>query len=360
MLAFWTLSRLYLRYSVIIIVALSTFMVGFDLLENAGDLPPSANLVLLYIMYKLFFAFDMMLPISLVFAMIASLVELIRTNTLTAYYALGYSKLQMLMPFVSMGSLLILIHIGLHSTGFARANEYATNLRETSQFLRPTSNLFFTHRGNYIYFGNLYPLTKQAEEIRIFRLENGTLKEAIRAEKAWYQNGHWQLENAKILHPPGPQAKQDKGIEFEDVKRMQVLPDFKPKILDQVYEGRASFTIGDALEALQLFRNQNIDVDKITGALYRIFVTPWFALILMIAIFWYAPINPRYMNLSLFSFTAILSTLMIWGIIFMLSELAMTKTLSPEVGIILPVFALFGALSWQIGTPLRRVRVKSR
>ncbi|WP_298694435.1 LptF/LptG family permease, partial [uncultured Sulfuricurvum sp.] len=145
MLAFITLSSLYLRYFLIIMIALSTFMVGFDLMDNGSELPHSANLVLIYTMYKYFYAVDMMLPISLVFAMIASLVELIRSNALAAYYAIGYSKVRVMAPFVTVAGIMVGIYIALHTTNFARANEFADNLRETSEFIRPTSNLFFTH-----------------------------------------------------------------------------------------------------------------------------------------------------------------------------------------------------------------------
>jgi len=45
--------------------------------------------------------------------------------------------------------------------------------------------------------------------------------------------------------------------------------------------------------------------------------------------------------LALFSFGAILATLMVWGVLFMLIELSNNKTLPSEVAIIGPVFALF-------------------
>ena len=53
------------------------------------------------------------------------------------------------------------------------------------------------------------------------------------------------------------------------------------------------------------------------------------------------PMSVRFLNVSLFSFAAILATLMVWGILFMLIELSTNKTLSSEVGIISPVVILF-------------------
>lgn len=360
MLAFTTLSLVYLRYFAIILIALCSFMVGFDLMDNAAGLPNSANLVLIYIMYKYFYAIDMMLPISLVFAIIASLVELIRSNALAAYFALGYSKSRIMAPFLSVAGGLIVIYIALHTTNFARANEFSDNLRETSEFIRPTSNLFFTHEGNYIYFGNLYPLSKRAEDIRIFTFEGGSLKESLSAKEAIYDNGYWNIKQAHLIRPPSGFDLKGSGLVAEDKTNLKVLHDFKPKILDQVYEGKVNFTIGDGLDALKLLQNQNVDVAKITSALYRIFISPWFALILMVVFFTYAPVSGRFLNLSFFSFGAILATLMVWGVLFIMGELSNNKTLSPEMGIIAPIIFLSGIMFWRLGNPLRRVRVKSR
>jgi lipopolysaccharide export system permease protein len=90
------------------------------------------------------------------------------------------------------------------------------------------------------------------------------------------------------------------------------------------------------------------------------FITPWFAPILMVIFFTYAPISSRFLNLSLFSFGASLVTLIVWGILFMMGELSNNKTLAPEIGIIAPIVALVFVMLWRLGNPLRRVRVKSR
>lgn len=356
MLFFNTLSFLYIRYFLIIIIALSSFMVGFDLIEYAAELPRSANLVLIYITYKIFYAIDMMLPISLVFAMIASLVELVRSNAMVAYYALGYSKKRVFTPFATVATVVLVIYIALHATSFSRANEYADNLRESSELIRPTNNLFFTHEGNYIYFGTLYPLTRKAEDIRIFTFKEGRFREVLSASKAVYQEGFWVIQKGHLIKTPKTLRLGEKGIVIEDQKNLKVLPDFRPKILDQVYEGKANFTIGDGLDALKLLENQNVDVAKIKSALYRIFFSPWFALILMVIFFTYAPVSSRFLNLSLFSFGAILATLMIWGIAFMMGELSLNKTLSPEVGVIMPILVLLAAMTLR----LSRFRIKSR
>lgn len=355
MLFFKTVSFLYLRYCLIILASLTAFMVGFDLMGNTTRLPSSANLLIIYVVYKWLYAIDMMLPISLVFAFIASIVELIRSNALTAFYALGYSRLKVLAPFVSVASILIIVHIFAHSTSFARANEYADNLRETSQVLTPTNNLFFTHEGNYIYFGSLEPLTQRAHIIRVFTFEKGVLKEALSAQEAYYQDNYWVIKKAHLIRPPTALDLKGKGIVTKDAQTIQVLYGFRPKILDQIYEGKVNYTIMDALDAKTLLKTQNIDLSKVTSSLYRIFVTPWFALMIMIIVYSYAPIGARFVNLSLYSFGAILGTLIVWGLLFMSGELSNNKTLSPEVGILAPI----GVLGVYMTLRLSRFKIKS-
>ena len=360
MLAFKTLSLMYLKYIMIIIFSLCSFMVGFDLMENGSVLPPSANLVVIYIVYKSLYAFDMMLPISLVFAFLVTLIELIRSNALAAYYAIGYSKFRLFSPFLVLASSFILFHIALHATNFSKVNEYAENLRETSQVIQSSNDLFFTYEGNYIYFGTLYPLRQEAKDIWIFNFKEGLLVDTIRSDAAHYEDDHWTMHRAHVIHRPLSFDRKSSGIIIEDKNNLKALKGFRPKILDQVYEGKANYTIIDGIEALRLLSHQNIDVAKITTAMYRIFITPWFALILIMMIYSYAPVSSRFLNVSLFSFMAILATLIVWGLLFMLGELGNTKTLTPEVGVIAPIILLFGVLMWRLRSPLRQVRIKSR
>lgn len=340
MLFFRTIALMYLRYAMIILIALTGFMVGFDMMNNSEELPKSANLLILYSVYKWLYALDMMLPITLVFAFIATIVELIRSNALTSFYALGYSKLKVLSPILVVTTLVITLYIAAHATSFARSNEYADNLRKSSQFLTPTNNLFFTHEGNYIYFGTLNPLTQQAQNIRVFTFANGTLKEALSAEEAYYADHYWNIPKAHLLRPPEILHLKSPGIKMVDVENIRVLHDFRPKILDQIYEGKVNYTIVDALDAMKLLGKQNIDLSKVKSSLYRNFVTPWFALFMIVLIYAYAPISPRFANLSLYSFGAILVTLIVWGLLFMSGELANNKTLSPEIGILAPIVLL--------------------
>ncbi len=348
MLAFRYIAFHYIKYFTVILAALSAFMVGFDYMENGANLPNSANLVMIYVVYKTFYAIDMLLPLSLVFGMIATKVLLIRSNALVAFYSIGYSKNDVLKPFVMVSIMVISIYVAFHaSAAFARANEFATNIEKSSSYLRPTSNLFFTYENKYIFFGKLFPLQQRATDVRVFEIDESNLKELVVAKSAYYKDDYWHVPKAHVMRKPDQISFDGKGIEIEERETMLILKGFKPKILDQVYEGKANYTIMDAVDALFLLTDQNVNIDRIKSALYKTFLNPLFVPSLIIIIFFFVPISQRFLNISLFSFGAILATLLTWAVLFMLSELALNKAIPGEVGIVIPVFVLFLVAIWQ-------------
>ncbi len=342
MLAFNYISLHYIRYFIIILIALVMFMVGFDYMENADKLSKSANLLLIYLVYKSFFAIETLLPLALVFAMISTKIFLIRSNALVSFYSLGYSRIAILKPFVVVSTSIIVVFIALHSLpSFSRADEFSKNIRQNSQYLSPTKDLFFTYKGKYIYFSKMLPLQERAEGIRVFTIKEGSLKEVLVASSAVYRDNYWYIQEADIVTKPDDLSFSSLGIKVEESQDLNILKGFRPKMLDQVYEGKVNFTIKDAIDAIILLEGQNINTNSIKGALYKIFIYPFFVPCLVVIIFFFVPMSVRFLNVSLFSFGAILSTLLIWGVLFMLIELSNNKTIPSEIGVVLPVIVLF-------------------
>ncbi len=347
MLAYRYIALHYLKYFLLILVALILFMVGFDYMSKADSLAKSANLVMIYLTYQTFFAIEMLLPLSLVFGMIAAKIYLIRSNALVSFYSLGYSRIDVLKPFVVVASLVIFLFISLHAfTKFSRAQEYAENIRIHGKYLNPSRDLFFTYKGQYIYFSKLLPIQEKALDVRIFEVKNGTLNSVIVAKEAYYEDDFWKIKSADIISKPKNLDLNATGIGVVEEKGLNILEGFRPKMLDQVYLGQVDFTIVDAIEAYTLLSSQGVDISSIKGALYRIFVYPFFAPVLIIIIFFFVPISVRFLNVSLFAFGAILSTLMIWGMLYMLNELSTHKTIPSELGILMPIFILLMIALW--------------
>ena len=341
MLAFRYIAKHYLKYFFVILGALMLFVVGFDYMDHAAELSKSANLLLIYLVYKAFYAIDLLLPLSLVFAMISTKIYLIRSNALVSFYSLGYSRVDILKPFVLVATTIIVLFISLHTwSSFARAQEFSRNIRKHAQYLNPTRDLFFAYKGKYVYFSKLLPLQERAEGVRVFSIKDGSLKEVVIAKSTEYRNDFWHIKEGDIITKPDDLSLASNGIEVTEANDLKILQGFRPKILDQVYEGKVNFTIGDALDAIALLDSQGIDTRTIKGALYKIFIYPFFVPCLIVIIFFFVPVSVRFLNVSLFSFAAILATLLTWGILMMLIELSNNKTISSEAGIVAPVILL--------------------
>jgi len=348
MLAFKYITFHYMKYFLIILGALMLFVVGFDYMEHAAELSKSANLLLIYLVYKSFYAIDLLLPLSLVFAMISTKIFLIRSNALVSFFSLGYSRVDILKPFVIVSTAIIILFISLHSwSSFSRAQEFSRNIRKHAQYLNPTRDLFFAYKGKYVYFSKLLPLQERAEGVRVFSIKNGSLKNVIIASSAEYRDGFWHIKKGDLITKPDDLSLNSPGIKVTQANDLKILKGFRPKMLDQVYEGKVNFTIGNAIDAIILLENQNIDTRTIKGALYKIFIYPFFVPCLIVIIFFFVPMSVRFLNVSLFSFVAILATLLIWGMLMMLLELSNNKTIPSEVGIILPIIVLLLAALWQ-------------
>lgn len=187
----------------------------------------------------------------------------------------------------------------------------------------------------------MLPLQEKAEDIRVFSIKDNSLNEVLVAKEASYRHGFWQIDEADIISKPADLSFESLGMKVSNQKNLQILGGFRPEMLDQVYEGKVNFTIKDAIDAISLLKDQNINIGSIKGALYKIFIYPLFVPCLVVIIFFFVPVSVRFLNVSLFSFGAILTTLLIWGILFTLIELSNNKTISSEVGIVAPIVFLF-------------------
>ncbi len=331
--------RLYLKYFFSILFALVLFFVGLDFLQVFKKLPPSANLQVLYIVFKTMNGIDLLFPISLVFAMIGMKIALIRSNELVAFYALGYSKRDVIFPLFITATILTTIYIFLHLTSFTYAGEYADNIKKYNSLINATKNLFFKYENAYVYFEKLIPLEQKAENVRIFETKDNDLRKIVYAKEAWFAKEYWHLPNATII-----QKRFDHIIVKH--RNIDTLQGYKPKILDSVYEGKTNISLLDALYALKLFERQQIDTKRIKALIFYHLFYPFFAPFLMIIIFYFVPVSSRLANLNLFSFSAIVITLLLWGILFTLVKLSFSGVLYAEVAIAVPIVLLGVIAFW--------------
>lgn len=334
------LSIKYLKIFAVIFSGLVLFYVGFDYLSATKWLPESANIRMLYLYYNAQFASDILLPLALVFAMVATKLLLIRSNELVAFYAIGYTKWQVLRPFIYISTIISVIFIAAHMTNYAYAKEYVASISDKGSLTRTTKDLFFKYKDYYVYFETLHPVAQKADNLRIFHERNRDVIEIIRAKEAYYRDDKWYIPHASRFLKKSDIAFEEKVAEVFDDKSIELLEGFKPDILDHIHQGKVTYSIIDAIEAISLLDEQKSNADKVYTALYTMTIYPLFAPALILIIFFFVPMSSRSFNVSLFSFIALLVTLMSWGIMFLLRRLTQNGMFSPELGVILPVFII--------------------
>jgi len=343
------LYTLYLRYLIIILGALEIFYVGMDFLANASKLPDSANLQSLYAMYTAGTALRITLPVSLIFAMIATKIHMIRANEMVIVYALGVSKATALRPFVVISFMLTLIYIIAMATPFAYFEHKALSIKKNRYFVSVTNDVFVKYNESYLYIKELFPLQKSALGLRIFETHDGELTRVVLAKSAIFKEDRWTLLDVTIRTLPEVKGLQKEGLINEHVDSLVTLRGFKPEILESVHEGGSRYSLLDAVRTLWLFKDQEINMDKVLAVLVSTIAVPLFAPIFMIVIFFTVPISSRFFNIALFSSFAIFATLLVWGFLFAMSMLAQNGTVNVWFGVVLPLLflALFSLYTYR-------------
>lgn len=332
----------YLKNFFIVFIALQLFYTGIDLMQNFEKLQDSANIQILYAIFKFLNAMNVTVPLSLLFAMIISKFKLIRSNELAAMYSLGISKNSLVRPVFFSSLAVTIIYIMLNATPFAYSNEYAKNILKYSHISNTSTNLFLKYYDNYIYFAKLDPYKKEVSDIRVFMTRHGDLIKIIKAKSANFIDEHnvWELKDVTIIKKPKMESLYSEKLIKEHRDRVRILQDFQPKIIESIYEGKNSYTIFDAIKAIKLFTYQDVNVDTIRASLFIMVISPLFAPILMLSLFYYLPANSRFFDLALLSSVFVFISLAAWAVLFILSRISLNSVIAPEIGIILPVSML--------------------
>lgn len=331
----------YLKYFFIILFSLEIFFIGIDFLQNMKSLPQSANLQLLYLLYNGFFTLTITLPLSLIFGWIVALTLFIKNNEIVSFYSLGISKKNIIRPILFTSTLISLILIGLQTTPLAYSYEQKTKILENKFFVNEKSDIFLKYNEYFVYFKKLYPIEKKATDIHIYKVKDNNVIETIIAKKAYYQNKKWYVIDAKIIKKPTTIEWDTSKLTISYEKFLYTLEGFEPKIINNVYKSKTYFSIFDAIQAISLLEDQNFNTNKIKAILYAHIFTPFFVLPLIILIFISSTASSRFFNMGKFISFSIFSTLLIWGIMFLLQKLSVGGVIPAEIAVIVPLSALF-------------------
>ena len=336
------ISKIYIKNFLIILFAVGGFFTSIDLLQNLKNLPDSANLQILYGVYKFLNSISYVLPISLIFAMLMTIFQLIRTNELVSLYSLGISKFNVLKPILIISLIITLFYISLNSTNFINSDEYAKNIKKFGDTSRVSSNIFLKSFDTYIYIGELNQIKQIAKNLKIFITKDNDLEEIIEAKQGYFEDNHWVLEDVLRIKKPKLNNKitTQKKLIFKKVKNLNILHGFQPNIMDNLFKNRTFLTIQDSYKAVKFLKKQNLNANKAKANLYMMTIYPLFAPLLIVILFYKMPISSRLFNQGLVTFIFFFISLILWGVLFAMIRASLNGAILPEIGIILPIFLL--------------------
>lgn len=338
---------LYFKYFVILFVALTLFYVGIDILTNLKSMPASANLKLLYFGLTSLTAVNYVLPLSLIFALIASEFSMIRSNELVSFYALGIDKNRLIKPPFYIAFAITFIYVGLNFTPFAYAYEYGRNIVKLSNLSRTSSDIFLKFEGKFVYMDSLNPISGEAKDVRIFDINGSNLRSATFGLSARFVDDLWLVKQAKIVNLPQNIKLGEKGLDIKRLGELKTLENFKPKTIENAAAESSAITIPDAVDYIQAFKNEGIGLNSVKTTLYNLAFSPFFAPFMVLIIYYFLPVTGRFFNLALKSFIFTIASLCVWGALFVMMRFARNGVISPEIGVLLPVI-LLGAYAFYL------------
>lgn len=339
----------YLRFTCLIFAALQVFFIGIDTLKYVGDLPDSANLVVLLIAYEFLNAFAYTFPISVMLASVAVCISVVKSSQFSAILSLGYSKKRTLAPLFIIAAALNLAFIALSATPIAYAQENIDSIIARSSLNDAKADLLVKHDKSYVYIGKIYPILQKAENIKVFETDGLELTRFIQAPEAHFDGRFWNLSAATITTLPRILGFDAQGSAIQSEKSYQILENFKPKILDTIYQNKPNISLTDALNAFLLLRDQGANTQKIRTILYAFIAIPLAVPFCVLIVGYHTPSLARYANLARLGFSLVLFCLMVWGVFFTLTRLANSGFMSPEVGILAPllIFIAVAIFHWR-------------
>lgn len=334
--------KLYLKNFLLLFLALEFFFIGMDLMQNLKDISTSANLQILYVTNQLLYYINFTLPLSLIFAMLLTLFSILKSNELVSLYALGVSKSDIIKPIAIIAFSVTMIYILLgFLPQFVHAYEESENIKKYGTPSKVTSDLFLKSDNTYAYIGELLPKKKIGRNLKVFITKENKLVEILDAKTAIFKDNFWQLQDVTSTKIPTlEKSHADAKLLFETFDQKEALYGFKPKIIDTLFQRLSKLTIQDSFEAIQLLEKENLNGEKIKANLYTMLFFPLFAPIAIYGLFFPLPAQRRGTNIALLSTMYIFAILSIWGILFTMAKISANGAISPELGIIVPIFIL--------------------
>jgi len=326
----------YTKNFLMILLAITMAITLIDYLQHSSDLTGSMNQTILYVVYTWMYSVSQFYPLAIVFAAAVTYMWLVHSNTLVSMLSFGYTKKRLFVPYVVPAILFYLGMMYLQFGEFSYAKERAYEIlhKKGSSYL--VNDMLFRYNGDFVYVGRLDPIKKVLRDVILFDTKGTEVSKITSAKEAKYDPPYWVSKRAVVTEKRYNQQGELSGFTRENIRNYKFLKDYKPKVIELIYEGE-SLSIKDAYNAYNLLDEQNLNAAKVKASLYNKVITPLFAFGMVVLIFFKTSYYARYMNKELVWAVSLGGTLVAWGIFYALFNVAKTGAVSAELSIMLPI-----------------------
>jgi len=327
----------------ILLLGLSFAVVFIDFLQYAQKLPEAVNQKILYAFYTWEYMLVLIYPLVILFALAWTQINFIYKNIFVSFFSFGYSRREVLLPFLTVATMIYLFFVVLHTTPFAQGRDRAKAIL-SSKKEEKVQDLFFKYNETFVFVKQLDPVRKKLHDGMIFRLEGRRVVETTRFPLAHFHKGRWIAKEAIIRTKRFDEKGNLIGFDDRRVSEQTVLEGYRPRIFKQIYEGR-SLTLQDGFAAWKLLAKQGLSADKIKSTLYNTLVMPLFALAMLVIIFFKTPPYHRFVRKERLWVALLGSSMLVWALLFALYRLGVNGAINPDFGqnsvvILLMLYAL--------------------
>jgi len=304
-----------------------------DFMINRGKLPDSANLQFLYIFYNGVNGAILIYPLSLILAMVISVVGMVKKNEMIAFLSLGYSPKKLLLPFATLAFIVTFFFIVLQLNVNSSFAERAKEIKKGLYFHNINRNLFFKFKNNVIFIEKLDVVKKEAQNMKVFVInKDNKVVKIIFMPFAEFKGNRWSSDEAIETT-----LKKDKIVS----KRIKItlLNGFKPYILNKL-ETKDGISLKLAIESMLLLDKEKIDIKFLKVYIYNAIIPPLTFLLLLIIAFLKAPIHSRISNLPLFIGASTFSAILLWGLFLIFRKLSLSGVATPDILYLTPFITI--------------------
>ncbi|MDD5358981.1 MAG: LptF/LptG family permease [Sulfurovaceae bacterium] len=333
------IAKYFLKNFIVILLGMTIMFVLINYLTYGSRINGAFNQKISYMFYSWEHSLSILYPLALVFGVITTKIQLVKSNTMGALYSFGYTNKRLLLPILIITTLIYVIFIFLQTTSFAYAKDDADSFIGNGGKVKAAEKLFLKYNNTYIYIDKLDQANKKIYGLSLFEVENNKIKYTMKSPVGIYNGSSWTLKDA-VMKTNYYENEMLTKYSTAKYTNFNTLDGYKPIVIDSVGDNGGSMKLGDAYETYKLLANQNIDTTKIRASVYSKTILPMFIFGLIVLIFFKIPYLVRYENMTKIASIAIAASLLIWASFTGINFFGSNGVVLPEIASFVPIIIL--------------------